>query len=185
MDQDRPLIREVYKDYTPPFNLSATIQDLLSCVPSNYISGLNEIVLTNAGALSRDRRRQRTQSGSRATEVRGLYHQVGNGQPAWIEIFVDTTLQDWPRPLLKMPFFRSFAISEVLYHEFGHHVQHVSNLKLDSKESSAEKLAGKLFRVFFRKRYWYLQPIIFPLRICFRIGRRVTRLLGRHAGLPA
>ncbi len=42
---------EGYKDYLPPRGVRRTIEKLLSSLPKHYISGLESVVLTNAGAV--------------------------------------------------------------------------------------------------------------------------------------
>lgn len=175
MKSQRPLIQETYKEYTPPVNVANAVQTLLAYVPSKYLAGLDQIVLTNAASLSQERRRQKTALGSPTPNVKGLYHQLWNGQPAWIEIFVDNTLQEWPSKLIKLPFFRNYALSEALYHEIGHHIQFTKKLQFGDGEAFAEQYESKLFRLFFRKRYWYLQPIIFPLRVIYKFAAQLYK----------
>jgi hypothetical protein len=168
MTRENPLIVEVYKEYSPPVNVSNTIRILLESIPERYVAGLKEVVLTNASGLSRERKRAKTASRARTFQVRGLYHQIGNGQPAWIEIFVDNTLKRWPRSLIKIPFFQHMAFGEVLYHEVGHHIHYTVERKFGNQEIFAEKSTWELFSFYFRKRYWYLQPLIWPLRLISR-----------------
>jgi len=165
-------IRETYKDFTPAVKVASVAHLLLDHVPDEYLEGIEEVVLTNASALSRERRRGRTTSGSRFEEVCGLYHQPWNGRAAWIEIFVDATLGRLPPFLWKVPFLRNFAFSEVLYHEIGHHMSFLQQSRSDDGEKLAETHAAKLFRRFFRKRYWYLQPLVFPLRWIYSLIAR-------------
>ena len=44
---------EGYKDYLPPRGVRRTIEKLLSSLPKHYISGLESVVMTNAGAVGR------------------------------------------------------------------------------------------------------------------------------------
>lgn len=176
MSLSKPLVKEVYRDYQPSINVLETIKILLEYVPPQFLSELNEVVLTNAASLSRERRRQKLAARSRIEHLRGTYHPPWNTQPAWIEIFVDNTLRTWPAVLLKIPFFRKIALFDVLYHEIGHHLQH-SSKENANKEAFADEMKWKLFRHFFRKHYWYLQPIILPIRASVQVVRRSLKTL--------
>lgn len=177
MGDQIPIIREVYQNYTPPINVASIIRLLLDDVTSTHLAGLGEIVLTSSSGLPRKERRGRAKAGIQLKSVLGRYHQHWKGQPAWIEIFVDNTLQSMPRLLMKTRLFQYMVLSQVLYHEIGHHIQYFGNFQLRDQERFAEKWEGKLTRVFVRKRYWYLQPIILILRVGVKIGRllRVAR----------
>jgi hypothetical protein len=177
MGRQSPLIREAYKNYNPPIDVTKTVLLLLDYVPVVHLAGLEEIVLTNASGLSRKERRQATKAGKHQIESAGRYHRRLKEQPAWIEIFVDNTLKDWPRPLMAIPFFQNLALSEVLYHEVGHHIQYSGNFQLRDKEKFANKWTGRLIRAFVRKRYWHIWPIIFLFRVTVRLGRKILRLL--------
>jgi len=174
-----PLVREAYREYQPPVNVAKTIRILLETVPPNHLAGLREIVLTNASGLSRERRRQKTVSGSYSQHTTGLYHQSWQGQPAWIEIFVDNALQGWPSRLINVPLIQDVAFAGVLYHELGHHIQHTGKFRLTEQEKFAEQWAGTLTRAFIRTRYWYLRPLRFVLQLGLTLGRGVSRLLRR------
>jgi hypothetical protein len=92
-----PSVCETYKDYQPPINVIKSIQGLLDHVPSQYLAGINQIVLTNASGLSRERRRQKnTATCTMISDAAAAYHQEWNGRPAWIEIFVDNTVEGCP-----------------------------------------------------------------------------------------
>jgi hypothetical protein len=157
-------IREAYKNFTPAIDVAKVARLLLDHVPHEHLDGIEEVVLTNIEALSRERRRGGTTSGSRVDAMCALYHQPWNGRSARIEIFVDATLGRLPSFLWKFPFFRNFAFSEVLYHEIGHHMAFLQRCRSGDREGLAETHAATLFMRFFRKRYWYLQPLVLPLR---------------------
>lgn len=160
MTQNTPVIQEAYKDYTPPINVIKTVEVLLEYVPPEDLGHLQSIVLTNTGALSRDRKRRRRTSGAPISHVRGLYHQAWNRQPAEIEIFVDNTINCGSWYDLRVPILRKMMFAEVLYHEIGHHVQVISNSKLVQKEAFADKYAARFRKRFLQKRYRYLRPFV-------------------------
>ena len=47
-----PEVVEAYRDYSPPCNATAIVEDLLESVPEAYPARLWRVVLTNAGALT-------------------------------------------------------------------------------------------------------------------------------------
>jgi hypothetical protein len=147
---------------------------LLSYMPSMYLKGLTEVVLTNASDLSRKQRRSKTISGSRIPDVRGLYHQAERGQGAWIELFVDNVLVDYPNSAIVFPIIRNFAFAEVLYHEIAHHAQATLKIKTGDHERFADDFAFRLTQKFIIMRYWYLAPLIYLIRASVKT---VTRLM--------
>src|ERR1700685_2279273 len=92
----RPHVVASFSDYVPPFDVSSLVERMLGFVPPRYLLGLREVVLTNKMGLSRARRRSVTKSRGRKVKImqaRGIYHPAWKGEQAWIEIFVDSTLQ--------------------------------------------------------------------------------------------
>jgi hypothetical protein len=161
---------EVYKDYVPSIDAIAVTQLLLRYVPQEFQRGLESITLTNTDALSRQRRRRRAIGGSRVAQDRGLYYEPWNGRLARIEIFLDKTLQGYPHLLLKVPFIKHFAVSDVLYHEIGHHMQFLQGKNAGrQQEALAEQYERKLYDLFLRKHYWYGWPLVTALRWLWRI----------------
>jgi hypothetical protein len=179
MGYQKPLVREVYNNYSPPVDVVKSIHILLTYVPPVYLSGLSEIILTNTGNLSRTRRRERVAAGLRVPEVGGLYHQVWKGQSARIEIFIDNVLRGWPKFVVKIPFFRNLALGEALYHELAHHIQVTLKPDDSEKEDFARKWELKLSRTFIRRRYWYLHPFIFLTSIVAKLVMRLMRTTRR------
>ena len=182
MKKSLPLIQEIYKNYMPPINVMNTVQILLEYVPSKDLAFLQTIVLTNTGALSRERKRHRRTSRAPISHVRGLYHQAWNLQPAEIEIFVDNTINCGSWYDLRIPILRKLMFAEVLYHEIGHHVQVLSNSKLTNKEVFADKHAVELSRMFFRQHYWFLRPFKLPIKVLswFMKRLRLVELVEKH-----
>ncbi len=87
-----PEVTEFYRDYSPPLDATAIVRRLLPYIPPHYLRGLRRIVLMNASGLSHDRKRAKTWSRKRKTKVAealGTYNQAWQGDPAWIQIFVD------------------------------------------------------------------------------------------------
>jgi hypothetical protein len=173
-----PQIVENYRDYEPPRQFRGVIEDLLADVPAKYLVGLKTILLTNQKALTRDQRRQKTsgRKGRRSglAEARGAYFKATKSSSAYVLIMVDNTLIPWPTWVLRAPLLRHAAISEVLYHEIGHHIHQAIEPVYDGKENVADKWQRKLDGRFKRRRYWYLMPLLYP-------GAKLTRLLSKTA----
>ncbi|MCP4109664.1 MAG: hypothetical protein GY749_29775 [Desulfobacteraceae bacterium] len=83
---------EVYKDYSPPFDVCNIVDRLIKGIPQEYLNGLDSVIITNASGLNRQARRKRKkQSGKMIQTIKSLgrYHGPWRGQPAYIELFVD------------------------------------------------------------------------------------------------
>jgi hypothetical protein len=160
-----PQIIENYRDFAPPRQVRPLIEDLLSTVPPHYLVGLKTVLLTNRNALTRDQRRQKV-SGRKGkyslAEARGAYYRPTRSSPAYVLLLIDNILSPWPSWILRVPYFRYMTLAEVLYHEIGHHIHALHQPVHDGKENVAEDWQRKLNRVFHRKRFWYLRPLIYP-----------------------
>ena len=159
-----------FSGHTPPFNPVPTVERMLAYVPPKYLVGLSEVVLTNSSGLSRKIRRSVTKSSKRKfkiVECRGLYRQAWQGTPAWIQIFLDNTLKGWEKGWwLKLPLLRDILLSDVLFHEVGHHIHFTARPELREKEDVADSWMRKLRRQYLRRRYdWLisLTPLLRPL----------------------
>ena len=152
------------------------VQLLLRYVSPADLDGLQEIVLTNVATLSRERRRSKTASGTPIEKTRGLYHKAFNGNSAWIEVFVDTMFSLYPPHVLKIPFIRSFALADVLYHEIGHHVHEKLKNSRGNREEFANQFQSKLYTEFIHQHYWYLRPLFAFLRLLNVITKRLINM---------
>src|SRR6185295_2406643 len=113
-------IVEAYRDFAVPCDARAGVAELLATVPAEHLAGLRQVVLTNSAALTGARKRARSWSRgkkARHSDVAGLYHAAWQGQAAWIEIFVDRTLDGPPRWLLKLRLVRNLLLAFTLFHE--------------------------------------------------------------------
>lgn len=68
------------------------------------------------------------------------------------------------RLLAHIPPFRDMAFARAVYHEVGHHLDCTIGAPAPSGETAAEAWMKKLARSYFRKRYWYLVPVLGPVR---------------------
>jgi hypothetical protein len=165
MNRSNPSVEviEHYKDYSPPTDVRAMTRRLLCYVSPRYLIGLGHVVLTNTTALPRRRRRGKTWARGRKVSIvkaGGVYHAKTNTRPAWIEVFVDNTvLQD--TVIRRVPVLRDLALAEILYHELGHHIHATLRPEHREPEGVADKWERRLTALYFRKRYWYLMPIMY------------------------
>jgi len=174
-NKTRTCVSEDYRDYRPSFNASATVTMLLSYVPSKYLIGLGQIVLTNSSGLNRKRRRQKTLSRNKRVRVKkslGLYHQQWQGTPANIEIFIDNIENNTPAIVLKVPILKNLFIGKILYHEIGHHIHRTIQPEHCEREDAADEWAIKLGRSFVKKKYWYLMPLMYLIIKSINAGKK-------------
>ncbi len=179
--QSGPQIIVAFQDYTPPFNAEKAIRRMLRCVPSKFLRGLHAIVLTNAGALSRKERDRKTWGRRRVAlgEALGYYSQEWRGEPARITILADNLEKRRGRRWLRVGLIRDAALSEVLFHELGHHIHHIHRPEYEGKENVADKWSKRLTRKFMSGRYWYLLPLAAPIALIVGLGQDIAKLYRR------
>lgn len=155
-------VSESYRNLKPPFDVTVTINRLLTGIPSEYIAGIKTIVLRDTTGLSHQQRRKKIRSKMRKHKHResfGSYHPAWKGEPAWIQVLVDNVIDRWPAIFLKLPFFRDLAFAEVLFHEIGHHIHKTQIRKFADTENVAERWKRRLTAYYMRHTYWYLMPL--------------------------
>jgi hypothetical protein len=157
---------EAYRAFAMPSNVRTSVAELLAAVPPEFLTGLKRVVLTNSGALSGARKRGRSWSRGRKArhaDVAGLYHAAWQGQAAWIEIFVDRTLDGPPRWLLRLRLVRNLLLAFTLFHELGHHIHEVQRPEHKEQEAAADEWRHRLSRDYVRREHplaWFvLRPI--------------------------
>lgn len=152
-----PIVTAAFSDYVPPFEVEPMVRRMLDSVPEKYLTGLAEVVLTNASGLRRNLRRGVTRSRGRKVKIvtaGGLYHQEWQGKPAWIEIFVDNALKGWERGLwLRIPLAREGRIGDVLFHEIGHHIHSAIRPEFREREDVADVWMVRLSSNYTQKRH--------------------------------
>jgi hypothetical protein len=156
------LIIEAYKDYRPPTWVRGAIEKLLWTVPPKYLVGLESVVLTNSGGQSRRERRRRFSSRGRripSNRVRSFYSAASRLKRPHIEIFVNRVLK-YPRWFALFPPLREGWIGVTLFHELGHHVHYTQRPEHREEENVANEWRDRFGRNFFRKKYWYLLPVL-------------------------
>jgi hypothetical protein len=168
---DSPLVIESFSGYEPPFNPTPVVRRMLASVPRNYLAGLSAVVLSNTSGLSGRRRKTKVKSRKRKvglTVANGLYHPAFRGRPAWIEIFVDNALRDSEkRWWFRLPYIRDWGLSDVLFHEIGHHVHYAVRPEHREKEDVADIWKVRLQDNYNRQRYRWLSVPVRIVRLLF------------------
>jgi hypothetical protein len=158
-------VYENYRGYQPPPYARSAILRLLSTLPAGYLAGLQSVVLTNAIAIGGGKTGRVKGKKHFRNRCLGFYHPRWKGEQPWIEIVVDNVIADFFRPGLppimsRIPILQNIALGDTLYHEIGHHLDHILGAPAPSGEAAAEAWTGRLLAMYFRKRYWYLIPLL-------------------------
>jgi hypothetical protein len=167
-------VKEAYRNYIPPLDALAIVQELLRTVPDKYLTGLDCVVLTNEILSRRDRvgkvwsRKRKFDKSS----VLGRYHGRSRNSSPYIELRVDRIIFGLNRLPSRIPMLRDIVFGHVLFHEIGHHIHRTVRPEYDEKEDVADKWAGKLNRNFVRKKYWYALPILIPALKFYKLRRK-------------
>ena len=180
--QSGPRVVLAFQNYVPPFDAEKVVRRMLRIVPSNYLWGLHSIVLTNVAALSRKERDRRTRGRDKRTtlgEALGYYSPAWTGGPAKITLLLDNFEKRWGRSWLRFSFIRDGLLSELLFHEVGHHIHHLHLPEHEGKENVAEKWSKRLRGKYLRDRHWYLWPIAVPFALIDGLVRDIARLYRR------
>jgi len=174
----RPVVISNFSQYVPPFDVVRITRRMLRSVPPEYLVGLDSVVLTSTDSLSRKRLRSTAKSRKRKIKIantRGLYHPQWNGGAAWIEVFVDRTLERWAKGLwLRIPIIRDMALSHVLFHEVGHHIHATTRPEFREREDVAESWRKKLEPRYFMRQYWWLRVLGYAVRPTLPLLRKVS-----------
>jgi hypothetical protein len=176
--QSGPQIVLAFQNYAPPFDPEKAVRRMLRIVPPNYLWGLRSIVLTNVHALSSKERDRKTWGRRRVAlgEARGYYSQEWRAEPARITILVDHLEKRMGRRWLRVALVRDIELSEVLFHELGHHIHRVHRPKYEGREDVADKWSKKFARKFLADRYWYLLPLAAPVALVSGLTKDIARL---------
>jgi hypothetical protein len=175
-----PEIVESYHDFEPPADFRKLLENLLDAVPAKYLVGLKTIVLANQSALTRDQRRQKIWSRNRKirlAEARGAYYAASRNSSATVWLYVDNILRSEDPRLLRMPILRYGALATVLYHEIGHHIHAAHRPVFEGKEDVVEEWSRILSGRFYRRRFWYLVPVLYPLALVRKLTRKIKKTL--------
>ena len=179
-----PKIIESFQSYTPPFDATKAVRRMLRDTPPQYLHGLHSIVLTNSAALSRKDRDRKTWGRRRTSlgQTRGYYSQEWRGQPAHITILLDNLERPMGRKWLRVGLVRDLELSEVFFHELGHHIHHVHRPEYKDKEDVADTWSRKLMWRFIQDRYWYLLPVAVPVGVLVNLAKDLAKLYRKLRG---
>jgi hypothetical protein len=171
-----------FGEYTPPFDVHPLVSRMLSTVPSEYLVGLDSVVLTSTDTWSRKRRRSKTKSRKRTVKqvkARGFYHRAQRTQPAYIELSMDRIFEGLEDGLwLKLPMVRDFLVAPVLFHEIGHHIHTSIRPEFREPEDVANYWQVKLETIYYRKE----RPLIRLLSVLVKPFRRLIKKALRTSG---
>jgi hypothetical protein len=158
-----PQVIVSFSGYEPPFDPAPLVRRMLDSVPKNYLAGLDAVVLSNASGLSGKRRNSSVKSRKLRVGLAvasGLYHPPSRGNLAWIEIFVDNILRGWEKGWwLRIPFIRESKLSDVLFHEIGHHIHRAVRPEYREKEDVADVWKVRLQRNYHRQRFGWMRIV--------------------------
>ena len=177
-------VQEAYRSYAPPKWVRPAVERLLAAVPAAHLSGVQAIVLTDAASMDGGRTQRVKGRKSDLRACRGFYHPKQTGSAASIHIVVDNVLASWAAPrLLVFNLVRDNLLSEVLFHEIGHHLDVTIGAAAPGGEAAAEDWARRLSRSYFQRRYWWFRPIARVLRplVAWELSRR-RRARSRRGG---
>jgi hypothetical protein len=77
-------------------------------------------------------------------------------------LLVDKIFLGCPKYFLHVPYFRTYLMAEVLYHEIGHHIHRTKKRDHRDKEFVADEWGDKLLQSFMKERYWYIPFVAAP-----------------------
>jgi hypothetical protein len=162
----RTVVREFYNDFVPPRYVRKLVGGMVSSVPTEYLQGLDCVVLTNQCGHPRRYRLGKVTSRKRSvpqSRVLGRYHRAHHGKRAWIELFVDN-LSAGVSLHSFVPFVRTAIFGQVLFHEIGHHIDATIRPEFREKEDVADSWSKRLGRIYLRERYRFPRPVAKVIR---------------------
>lgn len=177
-----PRVIASFSDYEPQFDPVPMVRRMLDSVPKNYLAGLSVVRLSNASGLPGKRRKIQVKSRKRKfglDTARGLYHPAFRGNQAWIEIFVDNAMRGWDSGWARrVPYIREMRISDVLFHEIGHHIHYAVRPEHREKEDVADVWKVRLENNYNRQRFRWVGLIARIIRPVFGafLGRLYEKL---------
>jgi hypothetical protein len=120
------------------FNMELALERILHYVPKIDIIGLDHIYITDLP----ERWKKHLENSS------GAYYMKQNNHPAHIELFIKKLFSNVNNPdsLNKMLPFQYIGIAHTVYHEIGHHIEHIRShgITKKHKEIFSDSYAYKL-----------------------------------------
>jgi hypothetical protein len=91
-----------------------------------------------------------------------------------------TSEKSMGRNWLRLVIVRDIELSEVLYHEIGHHIHRVHKPLYEGKEDVADKWSRKLSSKFIRDRDWYLFPLVLPIALVLGLKKDIDKIFRKN-----
>jgi hypothetical protein len=151
------------------------VTQLLASVSDQHVGGVSAILLTESALIGRGKTRRVAKRKYAIQDCLGFYHPRSPREPPSIVLVVDNIIAGVPRFLWRVPFLRETLLGSVLFHEIGHHLNDTVGSLAGGEEASAEEWRRRLGRIHFRTKYWYLRPVVRPLRFVVAAAVRVLR----------
>lgn len=153
-----PSIQEYYAEFVDTIGFRELVEEALASVPAKFVSGVERVVLRDVPSLTRTERRMRYKTDADRTKhgltrAKGLYYAGNKSEGARIELFPDNILKERPAWVFRVPPFRVYLVTSVLFHEIGHHVQAAIYPSKTQKEGRADEWEAYLFRNFYLGRH--------------------------------
>jgi len=167
-------VLEHYGSLHPKPALKGAVERMLSHLPRGYFARFDHVTLRDSGSLTRKERAKREKAGP-SKHLLGTYYGPTARQPAHIDLFVDAIFYGRSTLLVWVPPVRDVLLGGALYHELGHHLQRVVHPEHRDREEVAEEWRRRLLRTYFRKTYWYLLPVLWPVTLLARVLRKERR----------
>lgn len=161
----------MYRGAPPVANLERVVERMLSRLPTGYFAGFGTVSLRDWESLSKRERIKRKKAGPHK-ELLGTYFPPTAQDPAYIHLFIDTIFAGLPKTFSRIPPVRDILLGKVLYHELGHHLHRVIRPEHRDAELVAEEWRKRLLGEYFRREYWYLLPLFWPVAIWARRRKR-------------
>ena len=171
-------ICECYDGFRPPIDVKRRVARMLRVVPTEYLIGLKEILLTNTEALNRHERREKALRRGKKVRVIdsvGLHCYDRARRCGWIRLHIDRIYWDWRGSFLLIPTASDARLSHALYHEIGHHVEKRAPSGDTDEEAAADRWMSIFWRKYRNRYYWYLFPLFGPLWMIATSIRGVAR----------
>jgi hypothetical protein len=153
-----------------------SVERLLHGIPKQYTIGLSRVILRDSANLTRHEKMKRKLAGPEKVLL-GCYHKQWRGEGAFIELFVDKIMDQSTSPLLRFSFWLDLLISDVLYHELGHHIHRTLRPERKNPESTANHWRRTLRHLYFRRRYRLIIPVIRVAAYAGKVIRKRRDLL--------
>ena len=148
------------------------MERLLLSLNPEHVGGLQSVVLTDSASIGRGKTQRVADRKYDRKACLGFYHQEWRGEPAWIQLVTDNIVA--VSPALPFQLFRDHEVARTLYHEVGHHLHETVGSATPGGEAAAQYWYERLWRIHFRRRYWYLRSVALVLKplVRFRMRKR-------------